>query len=183
MSHDNNQPAPPSQPPSSVPTSSMQAPGTILGIVSLVCGVLGLLPSFGIVLAIAGLVLGIIARKQAIPVNNATGKTLGVIGAILSSITLIIALVTILFVGGLLGWFKSTASVGRFAGVYICEGLNSYEIRQGWAKINGSVLEGPDLTAEGPNKLQISTVTRGLTIEDVGGKFRINGKTCTKTRP
>lgn len=84
------------------PSGGQAAPGTILGIVSLICGILGLTPTFGIILAVVGLVTGSIARKQASAANNDTGRTLGLIGMILSAITLVIALISLIFVGGVL---------------------------------------------------------------------------------
>ncbi|MBR2689358.1 MAG: hypothetical protein IKE42_16035 [Aquamicrobium sp.] len=89
-------------PPAQPQPSAMAAPGTILGIVSIVCGVLGLVPGFGILLSIGGLICGLIGRGQAKRVGNANGATLNKVGIILSSLTLIIAFVLVFMVGGAL---------------------------------------------------------------------------------
>lgn len=88
--------------PPAQPQPAMAAPGTILGIVAIVCGVLGLVPGFGILLSIAGLICGLIGRGQAKRVGNANGATLNKVGIILSSLTLVIAFVVIVIAGGAL---------------------------------------------------------------------------------
>lgn len=84
----------------SVAVSTPSSDGTVLGITSLAGGALGFIPTFGIIMAIVGLITGIIGRGQAKRASNQTGSILTMIGIILSSITLIIGLVTILVVGG-----------------------------------------------------------------------------------
>lgn len=99
---------------------------------------------------------------------------------ILSSVTLVIALVAILSIGSLVGWFNASASVGKFEGRYECEGLNFYEVRQDALIENSRTLTDITVKAEGDNKLRISSVTGGITIEFVGGQYLINGRNCNK---
>lgn len=89
-------------PPVQPQPSATAAPGTILGIVSIVCGVLGLLPGFGILLSIGGLICGLIGRGQAKAAGNANGATLNKVGIILSALTLVIAFLFTVLVGGAL---------------------------------------------------------------------------------
>lgn len=88
--------------PPAQPQSAMAAPGTILGIVAIICGILGLMPGFGVLLSFAGLICGLIGRKQAKAAGNANGATLNKVGIILSLLTLAIASVLIFMVGGAL---------------------------------------------------------------------------------
>lgn len=89
-------------PPAPAPGGTMAQPGSILGVVSIVCGVLGLMPGFGILLSIGGLICGLIGRGQAKAAGNASGATLNKVGIILSSLTLIIAFVVLIVAGGAL---------------------------------------------------------------------------------
>lgn len=103
-----NTPAPISAvpvPPAAVPASVYAAPATaaprdaatssgagrIMGVISLVCGILGLTPGLGILVSVIGLILGLIGRRHSAAEGDAGGATLGLIGVILSSITLVIA--------------------------------------------------------------------------------------------
>lgn len=95
------QPQPQPQPQHMTPSD-----GTVLGIVSIAFGALGFIPTFGVLFAGIGLILGIRARKQAVAAGNATGNTLGVIGILLSAVTLVIAvllLIVMLTALGVLG--------------------------------------------------------------------------------
>lgn len=64
--------------------------GTVLGVVSIVAAVLGLLPGIGLLLAIIALVTGIIGRRQAKTHGNNTGKLLATIGVAISCVVLVI---------------------------------------------------------------------------------------------
>src|SRR5882672_11260078 len=63
-----------------------QDPGTVLGVISCVCGIVGLLHRFGILLSVLGLITGIIGRRQAKAASNATGAEIGLIGIIVSAL-------------------------------------------------------------------------------------------------
>ncbi|MEM5787871.1 MAG: DUF4190 domain-containing protein, partial [Syntrophobacteraceae bacterium] len=76
--------------------------GTVLGVVSLAGGILGLIPTFGIIMSIVGLITGLVGRGQAKKASNQTGSILNLIGIIISSITLAIAFMTLLVFGGAL---------------------------------------------------------------------------------
>jgi hypothetical protein len=85
------------------PVPGMQASeGTAWGVVSIVFGAIGLMPFVGIVSAIIGFCTGLIGRSKARRYGNSTGMTLGLIGIILSSITVTIAVILLIFFGGLL---------------------------------------------------------------------------------
>ena len=79
-------------------------PGFILGIVSCVCAVLGFfIPFLGLVLAIVGLVCGIKAYKAGKAANYQLGTTLGLIGGLISGISLLFASLAMLTVIGAVG--------------------------------------------------------------------------------
>jgi hypothetical protein len=90
---------------------AMQASeGTAWGVVSIVFGAIGLMPFVGIVSAIIGFCTGLIGRSKARRFGNPTGMTLGLIGIILSSITLVIALISLMFFGGVLALLFGAAA-------------------------------------------------------------------------
>ena len=73
--------------------------GWMLGIVSIVCGVIGLLPGFGILAAIIGIGLGWTGRRRALQEGDHRGAFLCRVGIILASVTLVIAALYLLLVG------------------------------------------------------------------------------------
>jgi hypothetical protein len=75
--------------------------GTALGVVSLVLGLLGFTPTFGIIAAAAGLFVGRTAFKQAQQAGNSNGLLLARLGIILSCITLVIAALALVALGGI----------------------------------------------------------------------------------
>jgi hypothetical protein len=160
--------------------------GTILGIIAVICGVLGLLPSFGIVLAIVGLVLGLMARSQAGKVGNRTGRTLGTVGTVLSSITLVIALVMLVVLGSLVAWVSGgsgKSSLAPYYGVWICEGANTYEFRPDFVEVNGMRrVERYSVKKLADGSLSIDAIAYGLTIEPRAGGISIVGKPCDRVR-
>jgi hypothetical protein len=74
--------------------------GTAFGIISLVLGFLGFVPTFGLIAAIAGLIVGRAGFKQAQQAGNSNGTLLCRIGIILSCITLAIAVLALVVLGG-----------------------------------------------------------------------------------
>jgi hypothetical protein len=86
-------------------TAASKEDGTILGIISIICAVLGFPIPF--ILSVAALVCGIVGKSKAKMAGNATGVTLNWIGIALSLITIvfwaIICLAMVLFGITLLG--------------------------------------------------------------------------------
>lgn len=85
-----------------LPGQAVSSSGTTLGIVSIVCGALGLMPTAGILFAVVGLVTGLMGRGRAQRAGNERGALLSLIGTILSAVTVVIAVVVLFVVGGLL---------------------------------------------------------------------------------
>lgn len=92
-----------------MPATTLTGAAKILSIISMVCGLLSLVSSFGgFTPGIAALVLSSIAKKKAPGVPNAmakTGKITGIIGIILSTILLIAYIV---YVVGLLTYMDES---------------------------------------------------------------------------
>lgn len=91
--------APPS--PRETPASGQGQDGTMLGIVSLVLGLLGFVPSLGVIAAIGGLITGSMGRAQAKRAGNGTGALLALLGIILSSLTLVFSILALIVAGGM----------------------------------------------------------------------------------
>jgi hypothetical protein len=75
--------------------------GNLLGGLSIGAALLGFVPAFGFIFSVAGLILGIIARKQGKAANNNTGKLMGGIGIALSCIIFALELIAVIFLGAL----------------------------------------------------------------------------------
>jgi hypothetical protein len=73
--------------------------GWTLGVISIVCGVIGLLPGIGILAAIIGIGLGWAGRRRALGEDDDRGAFLCRVGIILASVTLVIAALYLLLVG------------------------------------------------------------------------------------
>lgn len=69
--------------------SEMTANGVVLGGVSVLFGLLALMPAFGVLMAVIGAVTGFIGRRQANISSNSNGKILSVIGISISIIVLL----------------------------------------------------------------------------------------------
>lgn len=80
--------------------------GSALGIISIVCGVLGLLPGIGVAISLIGLVLGSIGRGGAMREGDAKNAQLCLIGIVLSAITLGVAAVVLVVLGSTLFGFS-----------------------------------------------------------------------------
>lgn len=169
-------------------TSGPQTPanessvGTVLGIVALVCGVLGLIPSFGVLLAIVGLILGWIARRKSKAASNSTGSVLGLVAMVLSSITLTIAMIILIVAGSIFGVFSGGSKpLERYYGVWLCEGANMYEFRQAYVEVNRRRFES--YTArEREGRVEVDMMVGAVTIDPAGGKVAINRRKCDKMR-
>lgn len=70
--------------------------GVILGSVSIVFGVLALMPGFGVLMAIIGAITGYIGRRQAKISDNANGKLLSIIGLSISIFILLVQVIAVL---------------------------------------------------------------------------------------
>ena len=77
--------------------------GTALGVISMMLGVGGTIPGLGIILAILGIVLGNTAKNRGKRTGNSVGATLGIIGVVVSSFTLVVAVILLFLAGGLIG--------------------------------------------------------------------------------
>jgi hypothetical protein len=88
----------------SVPPAMRQAAsdGSGLGIASIVLGVISLFPGIGALTSVAGLICGIIGRKQAKTANNAMGVTLATVGICISAFLLVVVLIEVVVLGGML---------------------------------------------------------------------------------
>lgn len=79
-------------------------PGLVHGVISCVCAGLGFfIPAIGLVLAIVGLVLGVKAYRAGKQAGYQTGMVLGLIGALVSGISLAVAAFVLLSLVGLVG--------------------------------------------------------------------------------
>lgn len=73
----------------------------LIAIVAIVCAILGfLIPGLGLLLAIAALFLGLRARKLAAQDANPTARVLATVAVIGGVISVCVALIVLLFVGG-----------------------------------------------------------------------------------
>jgi hypothetical protein len=71
--------------------------GSVLGLVALVLGLSGIIPTYGIIGSVVGLVVGVIGWLQARASGNRAGVLLSVIGIYLCAIRIVLTLV-VLFV-------------------------------------------------------------------------------------
>lgn len=96
----------PAPPPAAFATQPVAAAsfgaGWILGVVSIVCGVLGLLPGFGILASMIGIALAWVGRRRALEDSDSRGAFLCLVGLALASVTLVIAVLYQLLVGSAL---------------------------------------------------------------------------------
>lgn len=76
--------------------SEMTANGVVLGGVSVLFGLLALMPAFGVLMAVIGAVTGFIGRRQANISSNPNGKILSIIGISISIIILLGQVVALL---------------------------------------------------------------------------------------
>jgi hypothetical protein len=74
--------------------------GSVLGIVSIVCGVIGLLPGFGLLAAMIGIALGWVGRRRALEEGDNRGAFLCLVGLVLASVMLVVSGIYLLLVGG-----------------------------------------------------------------------------------
>lgn len=73
----------------------------LIAIIAIVCAILGfLIPGLGLILAIAALLLGLRARKLAAQDANGTARVLATVAVIGGVISVFVALLVLLFVGG-----------------------------------------------------------------------------------
>lgn len=73
----------------------------LIAIIAIVCAILGfLIPGLGLLLAIAALLLGLRARKLAAQDANGTARVLATVAVIGGVISVCVALLVLLFVGG-----------------------------------------------------------------------------------
>lgn len=80
------------------------SPGLVSGIVSCVCAVFGFfVPVLGMVLAIIGLVAGLQAYGKGKAAGYRPGLILGLIGALVSGLCLVVAALAILALVGMIG--------------------------------------------------------------------------------
>ncbi len=82
-------------------TAPVQTEGTALGVVSIILGAGGTVPVVGILFAILGIVVGKMAKDRGTRTGNSVGATLGIIGMVVSAITLVIAAFMLFLMGGL----------------------------------------------------------------------------------
>jgi hypothetical protein len=73
--------------------------GWILGIVSIVCGVIGLLPGFGLLAAMIGIALGWVGRRRALQEGDSRGAFLSLVGLILACVMLVVSGLYLLVIG------------------------------------------------------------------------------------
>jgi len=73
--------------------------GWILGIVSILCGVIGLLPGFGLLASMIGIALGWVGRRRALEEGDNRGAFLCRVGLILASVMLVVSGLYLLLVG------------------------------------------------------------------------------------
>ena len=73
----------------------------LIAIIAIVCAILGfLIPGLGLILAIAALLLGLRARKLGAQDANGTARVLATVSVIGGVISVFVALLVLLFVGG-----------------------------------------------------------------------------------
>ncbi|MEI9982719.1 MAG: hypothetical protein WDN69_05610 [Aliidongia sp.] len=70
--------------------------GTVLGLVSLGLGLSGIIPTYGIIGSVAGLVVGVIGWLQARAGGNRAGVLLSVIAIYLCAIRIVLTLIVVL---------------------------------------------------------------------------------------
>jgi len=81
------------------PQAGAVGAGWILGIVSIVCGVIGLLPGFGLLASLIGIALGWVGRRRALEEGDNRGAFLCRVGLILASVMLVVSGLYLLLVG------------------------------------------------------------------------------------
>jgi hypothetical protein len=74
--------------------------GWVLGVVSIVCGVIGLLPGIGLLAAMIGIALGWVGRRRALEEGDDRGAFLCLVGLVLASVMLVVSGIYLLLVGG-----------------------------------------------------------------------------------
>ncbi|WP_431282085.1 hypothetical protein ACQW02_22190 [Humitalea sp. 24SJ18S-53] len=77
-------------------------PGLVLGILSIVCGLMGFVPLIGIVTCVLGVVAGIMGLNRARGAASQAGTITSVIGLVLSAFTVLMWIIGMLFLGGFL---------------------------------------------------------------------------------
>jgi hypothetical protein len=92
-------PGAPAVPPPPTP-APVPGAGWVLGIVSIVCGVIGLLPGFGLLAAMIGIALGWVGRRRALQEGDNRGAFLCLVGLVLACVMLVVSGVYLLVVGG-----------------------------------------------------------------------------------
>lgn len=97
------QAAPPSHIGVIMTENSQTTPGMVHGVASCVCAVLGFfIPFIGLILAVVGLVLGLRAFKTGKANGNDTVNILGLIGAIISGISIVVGIFSMIaLIGGI----------------------------------------------------------------------------------
>jgi hypothetical protein len=89
---------PASKPLGAAPVAPGSPPGTSQGVISIVLGVLGLIPGIGALLSIVGLTIGISGRRRALHAANENGALLNLLGIIFSTITLVLSVGYVVFI-------------------------------------------------------------------------------------
>lgn len=91
--------------------NSQTTPGMVQGVASCVCAILGFfIPFVGLILAVIGLVLGLKAFKIGKANGNDTVNILGLIGAIISGISILVGIFSMIAVIGGIGLMGAIGS-------------------------------------------------------------------------
>jgi len=77
-------------------------PGLVLGVLSIICGLLGFVPVLGLVTSVLGVIFGAMGFARARDAGNQGGVILGIIGLVLSACAVLLWVIGMLFLGGLL---------------------------------------------------------------------------------
>ncbi|PZW43191.1 hypothetical protein C8P66_116112 [Humitalea rosea] len=80
-------------------------PGLVLGVLSIICGLLGFVPVLGLITSVLGVIFGVMGFARARDAGNQGGVVCGIIGLVLSGTAVLLWVIGMLFLGGLLAIF------------------------------------------------------------------------------
>ena len=89
-------------PPPPQPLQENGGPGLMLGVLSIICGLLGFVPVLGLITSVLGVIFGIMGFARAREADNQAGVVCGIIGLVLSGTAVLLWVIGMLFLGGML---------------------------------------------------------------------------------